>query len=102
RRHSIFSRDWSSDVCSSDLDEREMRDGIIVHEPHFQVGILHIMGNSPKRSRGMVQHPDGFGRTAVEIGGEKVKVVPMQAQQVGRSEERRGGKLRSHAAWSNH
>src|SRR5690606_40314979 len=27
RRHTRFSRDWSSDVCSSDLEERE--DGLI-------------------------------------------------------------------------
>src|SRR5207302_6754970 len=28
RRHTIFSRDWSSDVCSSDLDEHVAGRGI--------------------------------------------------------------------------
>src|SRR5690606_39389433 len=29
RRHTRFSRDWSSDVCSSDLVEHEAEDGLI-------------------------------------------------------------------------
>src|SRR5690606_39806117 len=33
RRHTRFSRDWSSDVCSSDLDERRPARGDGADEP---------------------------------------------------------------------
>src|SRR5690606_31600189 len=31
RRHTRFSRDWSSDVCSSDLDARRQGDDVQIH-----------------------------------------------------------------------
>src|SRR5690606_39527890 len=31
RRHTRFSRDWSSDVCSSDLDHQHVKVGALVH-----------------------------------------------------------------------
>src|SRR5690606_39521264 len=35
RRHTRFSRDWSSDVCSSDLPEhiRRVTEDVVVHAP---------------------------------------------------------------------
>src|SRR5690606_40240501 len=30
RRHTRFSRDWSSDVCSSDLEKKMMKDSITI------------------------------------------------------------------------
>src|SRR5690606_5835904 len=38
RRHTRFSRDWSSDVCSSDLGDRAVRSGERHH--HFDVAVL--------------------------------------------------------------
>src|SRR5690606_40607647 len=40
RRHTRFSRDWSSDVCSSDLAESQQRMPIVV---------LWFAGTSPRR-----------------------------------------------------
>src|SRR5690606_40723026 len=34
RRHTRFSRDWSSDVCSSDLADKRMAHNIDVPEPY--------------------------------------------------------------------
>src|SRR5690606_40990894 len=35
-RHTIFSRDWSSDVCSSDLSQHQAVDELLgEHEPCF-------------------------------------------------------------------
>src|SRR5690606_5232452 len=36
RRHTRFSRDWSSDVCSSDLPVKK----VLRNRPHHQVGIV--------------------------------------------------------------
>src|SRR5690606_41175538 len=38
RRHTRFSRDWSSDVCSSDLVQHETTPGVVHHfEPQAQI-----------------------------------------------------------------
>src|SRR5690606_8577662 len=39
RRHTRFSRDWSSDVCSSDLQEGET---VLVHAASGGVGLLAV------------------------------------------------------------
>src|SRR5690606_41186778 len=39
RRHTRFSRDWSSDVCSSDL-----RDNLVIDHPHSN-GVWYDVGN---------------------------------------------------------
>src|SRR5690606_40333631 len=33
RRHTIFSRDWSSDVCSSDLWNLPLEGGVVIANP---------------------------------------------------------------------
>src|SRR5690606_15649989 len=42
RRHTRFSRDWSSDVCSSDL-------ALAAHDHRFHVLLLRIAGNDVVR-----------------------------------------------------
>src|SRR5690606_39800437 len=77
RRHTRFSRDWSSDVCSSDLmDPRvenligSLRDtGFIIREPNRSGSLTFT-----------AQDPDGIG--SVKIPGAEMT----------RSEERRVGK----------
>src|SRR5690606_39513141 len=79
RRHTRFSRDWSSDVCSSDL-------GGVVHRTVDDTPF----GGGP----GMVMKPEPFFRAMEAIRGEghnPDRVLLMTPQ---RSEERRVGKER--------
>src|SRR5690606_40700525 len=93
RRHTRFSRDWSSDVCSSDLlldDLCQTRgfDAII------------ISGNDYRGHKGGVRWVSDYNMHhrsahAVKIPGQPASVV-VSGNLAGarRSEERRGGKER--------
>src|SRR5207253_5828737 len=86
RRHTRWPRDWSSDVCSSDLRGRERRRA---------------------RSRGgRAARPTGFRRRwrAARLrqawrGGEPARPTRTSANRRGRSEERRVGKECRWGGW---
>src|SRR5690606_40266411 len=82
RRHTRFSRDWSSDVCSSDLTQGiENRIDIL---PAFAIGLVQAL--VPVRSQA-----EGF-RCRHLRGQEHARVhIAFEPQ---RSEERRGVKER--------
>src|SRR5690606_41195346 len=82
RRHTRFSRDWSSDVCSSDLDQRRGRAG---------------HGGRERRTRAVAAEPparpeqggaDEQAAVHVTPGGQR----PRGPEHRRRSEERRVGK----------
>src|SRR3546814_12063492 len=85
--------DWSSDVCSSDLNAATALRGLIEMGVPVQldgnaIARRHLSGNTYARS---VYHPNGIGRLAVD------RLVELSDQQgieklAGRSEERRVGK----------
>src|SRR5690606_40159476 len=82
RRHTRFSRDWSSDVCSSDLEEER---GLIGQ---------HGLAALPALGRGDGNLPsDALAHPRLEADEvrdpERAELV---ASGTGRSEERRGGK----------
>src|SRR3712207_7661279 len=77
RRHTRYWRDWSSDVCSSDLDVP-----IVV-----AVNKVDKEGADPAKVRGQLTE---YGLVAEEYGGETM-FVDVSAK-TGRSEERRVGK----------
>src|SRR5690606_40413395 len=91
RRHTRFSRDWSSDVCSSDLT--------ILPQPavalHQQLGLLQVQASLPAL---LLQQPGGLGKLLP--GGQQLgQIEPVLARRLRRqsimdqrSEERRGGK----------
>src|SRR5690606_41170582 len=81
RRHTRFSRDWSSDVCSSDLDPLESR---LVERSRAEL-------SEQKETLSVVQryayyHEDVLFSAIQRIIGESLEQPP------GRSEERRVGK----------
>src|SRR5206468_5968833 len=89
RRHTRSDRDWSSDVCSSDLDvcaPMVMYRNYAWHRPFEIIGNQHPSWNVIGRGRGNV---DSF---------EQESVTPFPAYDFGgkrfwlRSEERRVGK----------
>src|SRR5690606_40095162 len=85
RRHTRFSRDWSSDVCSSDLELGEL---LAQPADDVTVVIVHAGGN---RGKPVLE-------LAANAGARKVDCPPVKRMAdrlkfvVARSEERRVGK----------
>src|SRR5690606_41192340 len=88
RRHTSFSRDWSSDVCSSDLILRRF-DSIhdLIRSTRWQDGIVTLFRSGPEKRRvvGFSLHRLGARRTF----SAREKTLAQLATE--RSEERRGG-----------
>src|SRR5207247_5824276 len=81
RRHTRSTRDWSSDVCSSDLKAHAAGYGALGREVRLEVGALVA-------ERAVA----GGVRLAERVGGEARELAPHRPGRLGRSEERRGGK----------
>src|SRR5690606_40674670 len=88
RRHTRFSRDWSSDVCSSDLVRR-----IIKVEGPVVGGYVH----SNNKIASVVALTAGNEELARDIAMHVAAVNPRIGK---RSEERRVGKGRRAELWS--
>src|SRR5690606_40107012 len=85
RRHTIFSRDWSSDVCSSDLAT-----------PVVQVMALTLILNGLSLVPFSILQRDlrqkaVFGTEVVSFGVSNVVTIALLLLGFGRSEERRVG-----------
>src|SRR5206468_10180545 len=87
RRHTRSDRDWSSDVCSSDLElaRRQQSEWIAQIEairktkPHLDLVLTHV--------------DDRFDTSIREkIGADAARLLPMLGEHNFRSEERRVGK----------
>src|SRR5690606_39640434 len=92
RRHTRFSRDWSSDVCSSDLTGAGAANGLPAgsRRARWPETAMGVGGGAPARYRcaALQLSPDGIGAAAVHAGPSDVFAV----SRAGRSEERRVGK----------
>src|SRR5690606_39572775 len=92
-RHTSFSRDWSSDVCSSDLIEAQGR-----AQRSFSEALINLqtaerlrLANLAERER--VQAEIEKARTEQTIlRYERRRIAHQQLAESRRSEERRGGK----------
>src|SRR5690606_40336871 len=83
RRHTRFSRDWSSDVCSSDL-----RDSAAC-----LLGCLYLSRRrQPGRRAGGGRQGDVRAQAAPQEGHRKLIRISGPVRAGGRSEERRVGK----------
>src|SRR5207247_5008116 len=89
RRHTRSTRDWSSDVCSSDLhvDERQRR--------HSLDDVLH----QQRQPLGVVDHANAFITT--RSSRTETRRCPITRTE-SRSEERRVGKECSSRWWPSH
>src|SRR5690606_40473384 len=90
RRHTRFSRDWSSDVCSSDLsDSIYISNNITVDNLHPVSSFLGKLGNPERGGLGLAEFKR---RQALHREAEiaAMKDVPEFIRK--RSEERRVGK----------
>src|SRR5690606_40881965 len=85
RRHTRFSRDWSSDVCSSDLGEFDATNLVMP-----EVSVITSIG---------LDHCEWLGNTIADVARAKAGIIkPGRPVVIGRlpsearSEERRVGK----------
>src|SRR5690349_24208957 len=85
RRHTRSLRDWSSDVCSSDLEG-----GVAAAEDHATAD-LHAIGEIDFMS----------GRDDAAVAEEKYRIDLVDDFRIGRSEERRVGK-ECRSRWSRY
>src|SRR5207247_5557346 len=81
RRHTRSTRDWSSDVCSSDLDKKEARDLKTRVEENLKL-----------LERGRLAYQPGDDLITLLLSDGKLNVPVHAEKQVTRSEERRVGK----------
>src|SRR5690606_40480560 len=79
RRHTRFSRDWSSDVCSSDLAEARVAAAEQIHAA-AEAALENTRVRAP------------FTGTVLRKDAEVGEVVAPSVAGTGRSEERRVGK----------
>src|SRR5690606_39852977 len=86
RRHTRFSRDWSSDVCSSDLGRSLALDA----EPERAYRSSLAAGGARRRPGVAPPAPSGAGTAAAD--GRTSRICRPLAPAGGRSEERRVGK----------
>src|SRR5690606_40893762 len=80
RRHTRFSRDWSSDVCSSDL-------GLVLGEE--AAGLADALTAGIEVGLGELEHADHVGRLLLDDEEQERDAPPGEGL---RSEERRVGK----------
>src|SRR3712207_1691803 len=81
RRHTRYWRDWSSDVCSSDLpaaDPRRRADRPARHRPGLHLG---VRGQRRHRARA-VRRPDRAGPAALHLRQRDLDVGPADARVV--------------------
>src|SRR5690606_40476029 len=77
RRHTRFSRDWSSDVCSSDLVVKNMTNfGVFVELEDGIDGLIHISDLSWSKK---IHHPNEFTKV-----GETLEVVVLELDEENR------------------
>src|SRR5207302_7027588 len=91
RRHTRFSRDWSSDVCSSDLTVVSLADGRVRFEtptePEPDLRQLYVIRSRDHYVVIANQPPDPTGWQQVTP-----QTIPIHGRVYGRTEERRVGK----------
>src|SRR5699024_11288274 len=91
-RHTRSKRDWSSDVCSSDLFQILLSKLFIVIIPVYTSGCKAKSANRPKKADFLDPGVQRLDVPVVELGeSARVQLVPDALHQVVRSEERRVG-----------
>src|SRR5690606_39693744 len=92
RRHTRFSRDWSSDVCSSDLrDALSVSRAVFTHQKQV-LAELDFEENILEDAHASLKALLAMNIKVKIISGDRKERVAALASKLGRSEERRVGK----------
>src|SRR5690606_41169945 len=91
-----FSRDWSSDVCSSDLELREETERAVeARRAEAADDLTRLHTEAEERlaaaERGLSEAREEAGRIRREASEEGERLRSEAAERIRRSEERRGG-----------
>src|SRR5207253_8128348 len=92
RRHTRWPRDWSSDVCSSDLAPRRDEGDLALSVLSTVCHKTHGPAISLRDEAGKRQHVDQLAAAGLEGPAERVPHERLGPIAIGRSEERRVGK----------
>src|SRR5699024_11517476 len=90
RRHTRSKRDWSSDVCSSDLVRMQGTDRAI----NWGYSLYEFEVYQPVTASGMIKRIEQLQRRDGIISDQAARRLTMHMTAVSRSEERRVGKER--------
>src|SRR5690606_39786371 len=94
RRHTIFSRDWSSDVCSSDLKAHRALESITLDREQIRIKDALVPEYATLVYRGFWFSPERESLQALIDQTQRVVTGTVRLKLYKRSEERRGGKER--------
>src|SRR5690606_39779122 len=100
RRHTRFSRDWSSDVCSSDLAMIELPDSLEL-EAGLTLQLLTLSTTSAIPTTLDYDVSAGMHLVLVLSGKVDIQIGRAQALCYVRSEERRVGKEGRGSSWQH-
>src|SRR5262249_59150796 len=95
RRHTRLVSDWSSDVCSSDLDQQGEYVYVVDAQNKAQVRRIHLGQSTP--STAVVSSGLQEGELVISEGLQRVR----PGEVVSRSEERRVGKEWRTEEWTD-
>src|SRR5690606_39719027 len=96
RRHTRFSRDWSSDVCSSDLTAYQTLDVVRAMEQDAQLPLTNLRVDGGMVANKLLMQ---FQADMLDVQVIAPKVTETTALGAARSEERRVGK-EGRSRWS--
>src|SRR5207302_3647803 len=92
-RHTRFSRDWSSDVCSSDLTVVHQTESLVAAAGNQQVDGLRMGVGGVEIAARVEREAERIGLAARdELEARTVRAKPIRVAARERSEERRVGK----------
>src|SRR5262249_56931174 len=96
RRHTILVSDWSSDVCSSDLDDRlfaaHIRNGRLWTAQNIAVTSAGVASNSNTARRDGIRWYELNGIRSTDNAGVPVVVERSEERRVGKEGRCRGGR----------
>src|SRR5690606_15060083 len=92
RRHTRFSRDWSSDVCSSDLRERKSRENSnIFDKSSTDASVFSIALSTPKGQKRFATSTQTSTLSSLSEGPKQTQTIPERRDFITSNYKKRDG-----------